>query len=188
VTETTAAVSDSSILFNEDFEDRIADGFAAHGSVCRVAIDENGNHVYEIDTSNSTAYAGADFNFTSQKNYSVSYRVRLVDFSATNDFPLGDMSFGNHTITLTPFHKIITLTDTKNANWSTLAWIDYTFRKNEWISILIEVKDINIKVSVNGKLVMEVNDKQLDTGSLSVSTAARTIVQFDDIQVKSLGQ
>lgn len=184
----TMLPQNSSILLNEDFEDGVADGFITKGSISRIIADETGNYVYEIDTTNSTSYAGADFGSNSWTNYSVSYRVRLVEFSTTNDFPLGVMSFGSHSFTLTPYYKIFALVHTETGNWNTLATVEHVFKKNEWVNVIIEVKGSNIKVSTNGKSIMDIGDKNLKAGLLAVSTAAHTVVQFDDILVESLSE
>jgi hypothetical protein len=178
------------LLFNEDFEDGIANGFVINGSMGKVTVDENNNYVYEVDNSSLNAFVGASFGSSEWKNYSLSYRVKLVDFNTNNDAPLATMTFSSNAIALTPFYKSIGLVDTYySTNWISLAGLEYTFTKNEWMNILVQTKDNNIKVSLNGKLIMGADDKLVRSrGAFSLSTAPQTIVKFDDIQVSSLGQ
>jgi hypothetical protein len=181
-------------IINENFEDGIAQDFFAVSGNWKV-ISESDNKVWDIDNSAGSDYAGVNFSeeITGQ-NYTIQYRVKMMNFvsQATPEtilyFRVDDK--GNKNVqAFTPDYngsKLITFGKaTNDLGWEAISTQVYPFATEKWYTIQIIAQDNDFKIYVGNKLVINSNDSQVTSGSITLQVGPGAHVRFDDIFVSN---
>lgn len=187
---TPTPISPGTVLLQEDFEDMEAQGFSDFGR-WHFVKDENNNVVTEVDNSNGSNYIQTTFGSLSWRNYAVEYQVRMIEFSGKAPNVTLDFRKNNNTYYFQSFltywqHAIIGIS-VKNSEWQRFDTQQVNITPNTWYAIRVEAQGARLRVFVDEKLITEVTNSQIETGSLGLSVGPNTYAQFDNIRVIALG-
>jgi len=185
IAPTRAVDRSKELLFEEDFEDGVANGFVTWGSLWRVVEDESDNNVYEIDSSNYSGWPTVNFGSDQWGNFTLSYRVRLEEFQSTDGSPMGYLDFSESFVfALKPYYDLFTLEYRDQGGAMTgISLVDSPVNKGTWYEVSVSVDGNRIQVSVDGELIISTTDLRVGHGFFSLGTAPNTVVQFDDIRI-----
>lgn len=195
-TSPPAEISESSVLFQEDFEDRIIQGeFSTTGSL-NIIADETGNYVLDYDNTTGTGYVYANFGSQSwTDNLIIEYRVRILEHSG--DWPTANMLFHlhvnpcctNYVVSLSPRWSALSLDYSLESNpWQALGSYPMNVSTNDWYTIRVVTSGEQIEVFINETPAINVSSIPVEhrgSGQLQVAPGAH--VQFDDVRVTALG-
>ena len=179
-------LQDSSVLFDEDFEDEKAQKISYISGEWQIITDETGNKVYDIDNSKSSGYPKIDFGSKDWKDYEAKFRVRFLEgdnreaivyFRGTNN--------GAYVTSVGLAYTTINYT-INGSSWKEMILREYDLEKNIWYWISVEAKGSEIKKSINDYVVINTDDTLFNTGSITMQAGQHTHMQIDDIQVTSL--
>lgn len=191
-TQEIEILENNGVLFEENFEDGEANGMIYVFGDWEVKSFD-GNLIYEIDNSNGTEYPSFDFGSTSWENYSVSYRVRMLNLishapEVIFEFRKSANAKDRYIQSFITGYDVVIFAISKHGNpWQNLETSGtYTFNQNQWYSVKVNVFEDNVKIYVNDVLLINATDTQLTNGRLQLSAGPGSIVQFDDIIVMSL--
>lgn len=188
-TESSATTSgNSSILFNEDFEDGKAQKLAYISGGWQIIADETGNKVFDIDNSKGSGFPGIDFGSENWKDYEIKFRVRFLDSSGSWLITYFRKNWtSNSGYAASTDLSNTSLNSTTNGNyWKGITNREYKIQKNIWYWIRIEAKGTEIKVSVNDFTAINTDDALYNAGGITMQAGQYTHMQIDDIQVASL--
>jgi hypothetical protein len=191
------------LLFEDNFEDGIADGWNGKGGNWTVVYDENGNYVYPGNAnSGGWAYAipsGASFEW---KNFAIETRWRVITVSSQTDDnfadgqvtfrikydkPSGCSYYGVFFDTVQDFMSLARQGFNKDCEWAVLTDHKYALESGRWYKLRIETKGTIHKAYVDGNLFLEANDNSVVQGAFEIDAAPGGVVQFDDVKVWALG-
>jgi hypothetical protein len=191
----TSIPSNSSILFNDDFED---DGTDDRWTVVEgkweVVEDTSGNHVYKgigtfwgytvagseewknyaleakvkgVESSKNSGYAGIDVrvNWAASSNSCERYASRV---GFTNDW-IGGGKYGGNC----------------NHDWDGRF---YRVETGKWYLLRYEVVGDTLKFYIDNKLMFEEVDSDVKTGYIGLSVGENDTVYFDDVRVIGIGE
>lgn len=195
--QAAAASTAGELYFMEDFEDGKADDFRFFAEDWHVIGDGPDNKVLEAKTlgESPSAWTQADFGPVTLADYSIEYRVRLIDYDFSKGTASGSTSLkfrqgspGSYIFALNPYeHRMELNHSASNGSWKPLddgkGVRAYDFQKNVWYAIRIEMYGTQIQVFVDGKPVFSFEDPRLTEGGFAFLRAPDTIVQFDDVRV-----
>lgn len=178
------------ILYEEDFEDGIADGFNLESGGWRIITEDNGNHVYEGRA--GSAALGVWFGSPSWGNYSVELRVRqitpqdvLVQVRSNN------YCGGCYALRLSESDRAVLIEKDDSTSDTTLLNFDdfddgiRLYSSEYWNIIRIDVNGDVIRVTYN-EITTYVYDDEYTEGFVRLTIAPDAYVWFDDIRVWSL--
>ncbi len=180
------ASQDSSVLFDEDFEDEKAQKISYISGEWQIITDETGNKVYDIDNSKGSGYPKIEFGSKDWKDYETKFRVRFLEgsnreaivyFRGTNN--------GAYVTSVGLAYTTINYT-INNSPWKEMILREYDIEKNFWYWISIETKGSEIKISINDYVVINTDDTLFNSGSITLQAGQHTHMQLDDIQVTSI--
>lgn len=175
-------------LFSENFENGEAQNFTPRIGFWKVALDETGNSVYDIDNMSENRYASTSFGSVSWKDYTVSYRVRLLEYSGqkaqaslyfrwdTNTSYEQDLIFSNYV-------QYIGFWSGDTRTWTKIAESNFDLNAGIWYSAKIDIYGTEITTYINNERINDVQDFNQDNGQLMLSVGNNTHAQFDDILV-----
>ena len=180
--------SNSSILFNEDFEDGKAQKMTYIGDGWQIIADETGNKVYDIDNSKGSGFPEIDFGSESWKDYEINFRVRLVEGSeswAIVYFRAKGTSQGGYVASIDLANTSLNYT-ANGSPWKVITNREHHLQKNTWYWVRIEAKGSEIKISIDDFVVINTDDTLYNSGRITMQAGQYTHMQVDDIQVTSL--
>lgn len=178
----------SSILFNEDFEDGKAQNIIYISGDWQIITAETGNKVYDIDNSKGSGFPGIDFGSENWKDYEIKFRTRFLDGSgnwAIVYFRSNLPNDGRYVASIDLANTSLNYT-TNGSDWRTMTNREYSLKKNTWYWVHIEAKGSEIKVSINDFVVINTDDTLSNSGRVTMQAGQYTHMQVDDIQVTSL--
>ena len=81
----------------------------------------------------------------------------------------------------------VSLYYTENGRRNTIKYVDAPVSKNQWHTLKVEFAGKHIRVSLNGKLYIELDDEHIaSAGAVGVWTKADSVTAFDDFVYSSL--
>lgn len=187
VSSTSApGTSNSSILFNEDFEDGKAQKMAYISGGWQIIADETGNKVYDIDNSKGSGFPGIDFGSESWKDYEIKFKVRFLESAwAIVYFRSDGTTNGAYVASIDLTNTSLNYT-TNGSNWKVMTNRENPLKKNTWYWVSIEANGAEIKVSINDSVVINTDDTLFNSGRITMQAGQYTHMQVDDIQVVPL--
>ena len=181
---------ESNILFEANFEDGQIPHLYIKGRW--QIVDDEGNNVFEFDNRNGSNYSGFDFGSIAWKDYSISYRVRMLNLieyapEVISEFRKNSDGSNRYIQAFTPYYDSLSLNIALNSSaWEPITSQVYNFIEDEWYTVRIYVFGSNIKVTLNGVQYFNIIDDRVGSGMLNLSVGPGSHVQFDDIVVESL--
>jgi len=175
----------SKILFNEDFEDGKAQQIQYSDKEWKIIPDETGNSVYDIDNSASDEYKRFYLGSNSWKDYEVNFRARIVSGSrVVVCFRENELDYSNYVANIQS--NMVTLEySTHGTDLKVITSHQYSLRENEWYLVNVQAVNSEIKVTINGEVVIFTDDTKHLYGRVVFQAAPYTHIQYDDIVVTS---
>jgi len=194
---TTREIVPGAVLFEEDFEDGIADKLVYIWGGWRANIEDNGNKVYEIDANTKTYIEnniGGSLGFGSKKwtNYSVEYRVKMLNAKANTwlNFrsDIGENK-NQYVEWLSAEYDGISLHINLNSSgWNMLKGLDLPVWDERWYRVKVEAQGTTLRVYLDDDLMLQTDDSSIASGGLELGVFPGTHAQFDDIRVIALDE
>lgn len=190
--ETALSTSDAQLVFNEDFEDNIASGFAFELGNWEI-VNENSNFVLKgVATESIAPAAKAYFGSNDFSDGVVEFRVKFLQPQGLYmDFRFDDAR-GTYLFNLSPeYQSIIMGTNTlENGEWLLAAISDnstrsFTFQRDIWYKIKLDLQGEDFVLNIDGNRVLAVSDSRFNQGRLRFTLDAGAVVELDDIKVWS---
>lgn len=186
---TEASIAVGTILFEEDFEDDKMQGigFSAE-SGWKIAADETGNKVYEIDNRNGPNYKGFSFGMPEWKDYSVEYRARFLS-STGKQSEIGShyRSDGNSSYVLV-FSEAELYLAYEESEWTRLTTQFPHIERNVWYNVKADVQGEQIRVYLDNALLVNAKSSEVKQGEAMIFVGPDTYAQIDDVRVVALGE
>ena len=192
---TITPVSVETLVFNEDFEDGIADNFQILTGNWNVIDDGTSTKVLESKNSDKTNWAHIEFGPEELSNFIIEYQVNLKDFDITTNYG-GKTSLqfwakywsdSNYALDIQPEFGTFTLDYNgkfPNGEWGELGQIFLVFEKDVWYSIQLKFLNGEMTVYLNGRKVITAKDTRLSpAGRLAFNIDPESHVQFDNIKI-----
>ncbi|MBP1963371.1 family 43 glycosylhydrolase [Paenibacillus aceris] len=183
--EAVMAAGDDSILFQDDFNDRNADGWTTYGGSWNAS-----DGAYHTDkgagfkaVANGTSFSNfvyeADISIkdgVNSDNAGLIFRVNTPSVGADN---LQGYYAGITVNNLVQLGKM-------NNNWTELASIPFTVQQNKVYRMKVEVKGSNIDIYIDGSHVLSAVDSTFTQGAIGVRSFW-TNATYDNLKVTDLG-
>lgn len=181
-------------LLLENFEDKLNENIVIVSGNWQIVAEGN-NKIWDVDNTASSDYAGVNFGVETWKNYTIQYRVKMVNFvsHATPEFILyfrrNDTSGDSNVQAFTPDYngsKLITLGKSTNySGWQAISTNVFPFSIDKWYTFKVVAQDNRFKVYVDNKLVIDTTDSQISTGGFTLQVGPGAHVRFDEVLVSS---
>jgi len=178
-------------VFKADFENNFASGFGFTFGDWKI-IKDKANHVLQGDSAGSVTPAGiAYFGPSDFADGTVEFRVKFPFQSSNLYFEFRqDEANGGYALYLDPDNKVVALGTHKqvNKNWQFAelgsgSQQAFTFQKDTWYKIRLDVKRDKMTVSIDDNLILSASDSHLAHGRLRFTLDPNSIVDFDDVNV-----
>lgn len=192
------AVTEPNLLYFHDFESGDADPWddGADG-LWIVADDGTGNHVYQGQAT-ADAEAASDppesGTMAFVADYTIQLRLRILKPGlAANDLPDTWLSFRDdleggtecafYNLSFNTWEREVILSDSAQCAYNVLAVQPYSLEAGRWYTATVAAAGPTIRVTLDGKEIMLVEDTTSRRGTYYLNIDAGAIVQFDDIRV-----
>jgi len=185
-TPSNIATGDSSILFNEDFEDGKTQQVVYSEKEWQIVLDETGNNVYDVDNSKGSGFPRIHLGSNSWKDYEISFRARIISGSWIIIY------FRENELTASSYVADIRLDSvalnytTQGSAWKLITSRQHNLKRNEWYWVNIQAKGSEIKITINDVVIIFTDDTRHTYGRAEIQAGQYTHAQFDDIKVISL--
>ncbi|MCA2001929.1 MAG: hypothetical protein LDL51_08710 [Chloroflexi bacterium] len=190
--ETALSASDAQLIFDENFEDNIASGFAFEVGTWEI-VNENSNLALKgVATESIAPAAKAYFGSNDFSDGVVEFRVKFLQPQGLYmDFRF-DETRGTYLFNLSPEYQTIVLgTNTLiDGDWIFAAISDnsvrsFTFQRNVWYKIKLNLQGEDLILTIDGNRVLAASDPRFKRGRLRFALDAGAVVELDDIKVWS---
>jgi hypothetical protein len=175
------------LVYEENFEDGRAENISYVSGNWQIISDLNGNMVYDIDNTETSKFPGIDFGSTRWKDYVVEYRVKMLGSSTTTPWVISEFrrsaDASDKYVLSIESPRISLHYTTHGVDWQSITTREYIFREGVWYSVRVEVRDTEIKISINDSVLIDTVDSKINRGALNIQVGPGTHAQFDDIQV-----
>jgi hypothetical protein len=182
---TLAPPPPGAILFQDDFEDGVADGWTESGGSWTVVTE--GTKVYrQSGTSGDGISAAGDVNWT---DYTVEVRARPVIFNSAGGFARLMARYrdaSNYYYLLLRSTQVLELKKMVAGTATTLATKSFAVAADGWYTLRLEAVGTGLKGYVDGALELSATDSQLGAGRIAVGTY-NAEARFDDMLVRVPG-
>ncbi len=184
---TVTPILPGAILYDEDFEDGKADGLTSTGAYWKVVSDDDGNKVYEVDTTPDVSGSTIEFGSSSWTDYAIEYRVKMLNPEADIWVNFRNSNQGSYIQRLSLRYGTVDLYSNLSENpWQPLAEPNYNVIQGVWYLVRIEAQGETLRVFVNGELKIERTDSKISAGNIAIGNLGNTHAQFDDIRVTTI--
>lgn len=185
---TITVEGNSSVLFNEDFEDGRTQGFYYISGSWEITEDDTGNKVYKIDNTSVSGFSSKlKFGSTTWENYEIRLRVKMLNLIGNAVpqflvyFKFDDYSSG-YVLNLQPSSEVADLVSVVSGQWQNEASRHYKYSTNTWYDIRIIAQETQIQVYINNTLVSDSN-AQTKSGNVNIDIGPGAQIQLDDIKI-----
>jgi calcineurin-like phosphoesterase family protein/purple acid phosphatase-like protein/fibronectin type III domain protein len=182
---TNAPPPPGSVLFQDDFEDGVEDGWSEHNGTWSVVT--SGSKVYQQSSTSGDGIASAGDPIWG--DYTVEARIKPVSFNAAGGFVrligrFRDVS--NYYYLLLRSTQVLELKKLAGGTATTLTSKAYTVSPGTSYTLKLELVGTSLKAYVNGQLELSATDSQLNSGSIAVGTFNAS-GEVDDVMVRLPG-
>ena len=177
--------SNTELVYEEDFEDGRAENISYLSGNWKIIEDSDGNMVYDIDNTSSSEFPGIDFGSTRWQDYTVKYRVKILEGKPPwiiTEFRRSADALYKYVLSIDSSHISLHYT-TSGSNWQSITTREYNLEQGVWHSVQVEIQATNIKVSVDNLTMIDTIDSKISAGGLNIQVGPGTHAQFDDIRV-----
>lgn len=185
VTLTAPLVSAQTVLFSDDFEDGVANGWTVYQGSWSVATD--GTRVYR-QAGLSSKYRSAAGS-SAWTDYAVQARVKPTAWNGSDRFTALAARFrdGRNTylLALRSSNRVALLRIVAGST-TTLASTSFSVTLNTWYTLRLEVNGTSLRGFVNGAQLLSATDGTFATGRVGGATDY-SATNFDDFVVTSVG-
>jgi hypothetical protein len=191
-TETSPAPSDGSLIFNQNFEDNVASGFAFETGKWEV-VKENANFVLKgVATETTQPAATAYFSSNDFSDGLVEFRVKfLKQPDLYLDFHVQD-NVGSYVLDLSPKLQSVALaTNTfENNDWkwapvSSNSELLFTFQQDVWYKMQLKMQGEKLILNIDGNQILSASDSRFTRGRLRFALDPNAAIELDDVKVWS---
>jgi hypothetical protein len=178
-------------VFKADFENNFASGFGFTFGDWKILKDKT-NHLLQGDSVGSVPPAAvAYFGPSDFTDGAVEFRVKFPILSSNLYFEFRqDETNGSYALHVDPTNKVIALGANmladKKRQFSEIgsgARQAFTFQKDIWYKIRVEIKGEKMVVSIDDNLILLASDSHLVHGRLRFTLDPNSIVDFDETNV-----
>jgi hypothetical protein len=194
ITEVNSLLSpQGNLMFDENFDDGIANGIAIANTRWGIIDDNNGGKLFQLDNMSGSDWIGFTLATISIGNGTLEYKVNLDNYSNYSGAiacHFRSTSDNRYVFGLAADTNSISInyqgTDTNNL-WRPLdnAVVAFIVKKNTWFEVRIDFYGDEITSYLDEKELLSTADSRLKTGGIDCAVAPRTIAQFDDLRVWS---
>ncbi len=189
-------IPQDSILYQEDFEDGVADGWT---SSTWTVVNENGNYIYRGTGPGDYPWSWLDENFIDMSNWTDYAFESKIRFTRGNVFVVARMInqteyFYTAVINGDGFIDFGDWNVTKEGYTNSAVNATYPIQTNKWYTVRFELQGDLQTLYIDGELVLERQHSGRDSGGIGFYIVDTTVqgeeeeIYFDDIRVWSLTQ
>jgi serine/threonine protein kinase len=188
VIQSTSEPNPAAILIAEDFEDGKAQGFNFQTEHWKVIKDETGNMVLDADYTVDDASGGVEFGSDEWTDYAVEYRAKMINAEADMVLYVRNNQGTGYLQRLSLRGQNMEMAFQSNeTGWKVITQRNFTFKRDVWYHVRLEVQGDKIRMYIEGKLLIEKTDTRAKSGALAFWFFPRTHGQIDDVKVRALG-
>lgn len=168
------------VVFQENFENGLSNKFRHKLGLWLVVQEANGNKVLDINSmDNSIEYPTIEFGESDWKDFILESRIKIIEYKGS---PLASIRFrGKYILTFAPYWNSIGLAF--DPPWEDITYRTIEIQKNKWYPIRMEVKDTQIYVFLESKLIISQEISNEISGLFGLGTWPEAHIQFDDVVV-----
>lgn len=181
-TMTRTPVPQSAILYEEDFDDGVANGWGTPFGTWTIETDESGNRFWR--GTGPSNYPQQWLNNHNWTDYAFESRIRRVNgvvfvcLRANN----GGSSFYNVYIS----DSGTVFADYDGTQYNTFSGTNFPTRTNTWYLVRFEVEGNQLRLFINNRLIATAQRDSHSMGSIGYYMEGGSTIDFDDIRVWSL--
>lgn len=192
--ESNQPLGDLKLVFDEDFEDKSANGFAFDLGDWEVVKDKSNYVLKGVATGPETPAAVAYFSSNDFSNGVIEFKVKFMDAGGIYlDFRL--QNSGTYVFNMTPeYQNVILATNVfENGDWQfkplTMDSVrTFTFQQDIWLNIRLEMHGADFTLTIDNNRIISASDSTFTRGQLRFTLDANSTVEIDDVKVWSYGQ
>lgn len=178
------------LIFNEDFEDGSADGFAFDMGKWDV-LTEGSNHLLRATaTEPETPAAKAYFGSNDFSSGIVEFRIKFLQMKGFYmDFRFHE-GVGTYVLYFSPEYQSTALATNilEGNDWqfnpiTTDSTRPFTFKKDSWIRVQMKLQDKTFILNIDGNRILSASDARFSQGGLRFTLDPTGEVALDDIKV-----
>jgi fibronectin type III domain protein/concanavalin A-like lectin/glucanase superfamily protein/thrombospondin type 3 repeat protein len=182
---TNAPPPPGSVLFQDDFEDGVEDGWSEAMGTWSVMSGSSKVYQQSSTTGDGVTSAGDPV----WGDYTVEARVKPMSFNAAGGFVrligrFRDVS--NYYYLLLRSNQVLELKKLVASTPTTLGTKAFTVSPGTWYTVKLELVGTSLKAYVNGQLELSTTDSQFNSGSIAVGTFNAS-GEVDDVVVRLPG-
>lgn len=194
---TATGIVPGTVLFEEDFEDGIADNLVYSWGGWRASTENNGNTVYEVNTNTQQHIKydrGASLGFGSIKwtNYSAEYRVKMLNWKANAWLSFRSDIGSNQNLYIewlsAESDGLSLHVNLNDSGWNMLKGLELPVWDQRWYEVRVEAQGSTLRVYLDNSLMLQTEDASIASGGLELGVFPGTHALFDDIRVIALDE
>lgn len=180
------------LVFDENFDDGIANGITLDNTKWEIVDDNNGGKLIQIDNWPGD-WAGFNLISTTIIDGTIEYKVKVVDYDLSSggavacnfrSTPEKRYVFYLAVVTKTVFFDYQGIDTNDKMVILENASAPYILEKNMWYAVRIDIKGNEFTAYIDGKKALTATDDRIKLGGLfGCGIAPNTVTQFDDVRV-----
>ena len=183
-TPTATPVPASAILYSEDFEDGVTDGWTTYAGAWSV-VEDGSNHFWRGTGPTNYPQAWLDVDYTNWTNYAFESRIRFVKGAVfvcvRTD---GGSAFYNAYISSSD--DWISFADYDGSLYRTFGDIGHSVRINKWYTVRFEVEGDRLRLYIDNHLITAARRSSREHGGVGYYMGGGEEIHFDDIRIWAL--
>ncbi len=186
VESTAVAPAGASLVFNEDFEDGVASGFAFQMGDWKISKDKSNRVLEFIATGAEAPAAKAYFGPSIFSDGVVEFRVKFIELHGLY-FDFRQQEDAVYVLALDPESSVVLLAVNAEEfyEFDVNSNLPYTFQKDVWYAVRLEARGAQVTVNIDGNRVLSGSNDRLPSGSIRFALQPNAVVYLDDVKVWS---